>query len=190
MTSDEIAKAREIIAQASPGPWKYETCGGVIQITKDPFKSQLDLICEIDRYMCEASDAPFIAAARTGWPKALTYAEDMKQHAQEWEEQYEFMRQERDRLTREVELFQKGMKALNSSLSVRNEENAELRSELDCARKGQFSKMERENSHLRAALEFYADSSNYFDEASDEGAFDSTIGYDCGARAREALGHK
>lgn len=43
-------------------------------------------------------DLTFIRAVQTALPKALVYAMDMRQHAQEWEEQYNFIKDENDRL--------------------------------------------------------------------------------------------
>jgi hypothetical protein len=66
MTPEEIAKARELAAKATPWPW-YARFGveGLAGLDGPTLR-------EVDGYTCfTEEDAAFIAAARPGWPAAL-----------------------------------------------------------------------------------------------------------------------
>jgi len=87
MTPDDIAKARAIIAAATPGPW--DTISGstvrAVNVEADLAVPIFDGRAPIDwhkkknithsvlcrAYADEVNNATFIAAARTGWPAAL-----------------------------------------------------------------------------------------------------------------------
>jgi hypothetical protein len=69
MTPEQIAEAREIISAATPGPWDAENNGR--EIWDVSVKGSFPIVADD----CCGNDAKFIAAARTGWPEALSSLE-------------------------------------------------------------------------------------------------------------------
>lgn len=141
MTNDEFKRDREVIAEATEGPWGADVDYYVV--TED--------LC-IAEAMQGSHDAQFIARARERWPAALEALELEKVHAKKLQRLLDEMREchaieweardtveaERDRLKQEVEELKR---KLNHEVYCR-----------DKATSGR-TKAERERDQLRAEVE-------------------------------------
>lgn len=82
MTPEQIAKAREIIAAATPGPWEtkvYDTGAWGVVETNELEQFRYDLTEPPNK-----DDAKFISAARTLLPEALDEIERLQKELAEW----------------------------------------------------------------------------------------------------------
>ncbi len=179
VTSDEIAKAREIIAQATPGPWEAVT------VARSGKICVYGPACNNDQLAI--NDADFIAAARTGWPRALDEIERLAAElqgvlsvgAKGMLDQLEKLRAAEDKIERlRGFLDKKGIECpvCNAEIYFVKDNHLEIYKEKAAANK--------EINILRAALEFYADEKTWNYTLLDFPGYQN----DKGARAREALG--
>lgn len=103
MTPEEIADARRLCEVATPGPWRSSRRGNqrigdrlvgaseIVAIQRPWNPSAIVPDCPTTARF-EDPDADFIAAARTGWPRALDALEAAQAEAKRWEGEHNLAR--------------------------------------------------------------------------------------------------
>jgi len=129
MTDDEIKRARELCAAATPGPWKRSLGQLSVDLHDSAFSFRTMVRCDSE------SDAAFIAAARTLLPKALDEVELYKSMYYERHEQGRSSRRENRLLQVKLALAIAALERLTdpafTSISASSIEGKHIRKILD-----------------------------------------------------------
>lgn len=143
MTPEQIAKAREIIAAATPGPWIVDNRdGAIVQDREDNGEAIVDAVTGLRLLK---TNGRFIAAARTGWSESLDAVELLQMNANAHIVHLMRLESENNKLRAEVECQHKMHFVLNATLGQATDTEVKLRGEIAELKRNTSDALIREN---------------------------------------------